>query len=276
MTESGRTIAVDASGSVYLTGTFSLIVDFDPGPAVFNLDSGGDSDMFISKLDSSGNYVWAKQFTDLGGFDYLLSIVLDLSGNIYTTGAFDGTTDFDPGADTTNLTATGDNDIFISKLDSSGNFVWAKHFWGVGNTVATSIGLDVSGNIYTTGYFAGSVDFNLGASNGIFNSAGSSDAFIAKLGLAPLQEENLNFFSKSKLSSINVYPNPNSGQFSLLSNNSFLNTTIIVRDILGQEMYRNNYKEIDRITLNLDGPVGMYFVEVINENRREVLKVIKE
>ena len=59
-------------------------------------------------------------------------IAVDSSGNVYTAGSFDGTTDFDPGVGTTNLTTNGNDDIYVSKLDSSGDLVWAKSFGSVG------------------------------------------------------------------------------------------------------------------------------------------------
>ena len=62
--------------------------------------------------------------------DESFSVAVDSSGNVYTTGYFTGTVDFDPGAGTANLTSNGQSDVFVSKLDSSGNYVWAKSFGG--------------------------------------------------------------------------------------------------------------------------------------------------
>jgi hypothetical protein len=94
--------------------------DFDPGAGTANLVSVGESDVFISKIDTSGNYVWAKSF---GGTDYDTgdSIAVDTIGNIYTTGAYQDTADFDPGAGTANLTSTGLEDVFIVKLNPLGS-----------------------------------------------------------------------------------------------------------------------------------------------------------
>ena len=131
-------IAIDpASGAIYTTGFFSATVDFDPGAGVFNLTSAGSGDIFISKLDASGNFVWAKQMGGIA-YDKCYSIAIDTAGSgaLYTTGVFEGTADFDPGAGTLNLTPAGQYDIFISKLDSSGNFVWAKRIGGTGRDVA--------------------------------------------------------------------------------------------------------------------------------------------
>ncbi len=177
----GSSIALDGSGNVYTTGNFFGTADFDPGAGVFNLTSAGYGDIFISKLDASGNFVWAKAMGGIGSNDGGSSIALDGSGNVYTTGYFFGTSDFDPGAGVFNLTSAGFEDIFISKLDASGNFVWAKSIGGAYQDNGSSIALDGSGNVYTTGYFFGTVDFDPGA--GVFNltSAGNYDIFISKL-----------------------------------------------------------------------------------------------
>jgi hypothetical protein len=155
-------VVTDSSGNVYTTGFFSGTVDFDPGAGTANLTSAGSDDSFISKLDSGGNYVWAKQ---LGGIsaELAIGISVDSSGNVYTTGTFQGTADFDPGAGTANLTSAGGDDSFISKLDSSGNYVWAKQLGSTGADVAYGVSVDSSGNVYTTGFFSGTVDFDPGA-----------------------------------------------------------------------------------------------------------------
>jgi hypothetical protein len=173
-------VVTDSSGNVYTTGVFSGTADFDPGAGTTNLTSAGNADIFISKLDSSGNYIWAKQLGGAGE-DRATSISVDSSGNVYTTGIFSGTADFDPGAGTTNLTSAGSADIFISKLDSSGNYVWVKQLGGTGEDQATDISVDSSGNVYTTGVFSGTADFDPGASTTNLTSAGSADIFISKL-----------------------------------------------------------------------------------------------
>src|SRR5207253_5519696 len=59
--DAGFSIAADTAGNVYTVGNFSGSVDFDPGPGVFTLNSAGSDDVFISKWDGFGNFVWAKQ-----------------------------------------------------------------------------------------------------------------------------------------------------------------------------------------------------------------------
>ena len=76
------------------------------------------------------------------------AVVIDGSNNIYTVGDFEGTADFDPGPGTFDLTSLGRTDVFVSKLDSSGNFVWARSLSGSSFARSHGIGLDTSGNVY--------------------------------------------------------------------------------------------------------------------------------
>ncbi len=174
----------DANGAIYSVGWFEGTVDFDPDPSNdYNLTSIANHDIFISKLNSSGNFVWAKQ---LGGpwFNKGMAIALDPigNGNIYLTGSFQDTVDFDPGAGVFELHSAGDYDIFISKLNRSGNFVWAKAMGGPSYQFGFSIALDLLGNIYTTGYFRGNCDFNPNPSETYFLNAPENDEiFISKL-----------------------------------------------------------------------------------------------
>ncbi len=175
----GLSIAVDVSGNVYTTGIFTGTADFNPGTGTFNLTSVGSNDVFVLKLNSLGNFVWAKQFGGSGN-DIVSSIALDNSANIYVTGSFSDTADFDPGTATFNLISTGNSSVFISKLNNSGSFVWAKQFGGSGYALGLSIAVHTSGNIYTTGDFYGTIDFNPGTGTSNLTSIGR-DIFISKL-----------------------------------------------------------------------------------------------
>jgi uncharacterized protein (DUF2249 family) len=173
-------LAVDASGNVVATGFYSGAADFDPSPLTYSLSSNGQLDAFVVKLNSSGNFVFAKNLGGAGS-DQAYSIALDGSGNIYTIGTYSGTADFDPSGSTYTLASAGNLDIFISKLDASGNFVFAKSIGGTGSDVGKSITTDASGNIYTTGSYSAVADFDPSVSTYTLASAGSTDIFISKL-----------------------------------------------------------------------------------------------
>jgi hypothetical protein len=178
--EYGKSIAVSSTGNVYITGNFVGQADFDPGAGTFNLTSGGFDEAFVSKLDASGNFVWAKQ---LGGSsnDYGYSIAIDGSQNVYTSGGFQGTSDFDPSAAIFNLTSTGNYDIYVSKLDINGNFVWAKNMGSTAQDIALCITVDGPGNVLTSGYFEGVADFDPSAVTYTLSSVNARDIFVSKL-----------------------------------------------------------------------------------------------
>lgn len=176
----GSSMQQDVSGNIYITGYFDSTVDFNPGLGVCNMTSSGQADIFISKLDASGNFIWAKQMGG-SGWDCGNSIVQDLSGNVFITGAFQGAADFDPSSAAYNLSASGYWATFIVKLDGSGNFVWAKKFDASNGCSA----IDQSKYLYTTGSFGGAVDFDPGS--GVYNltaSTGFSDIYVSKLDTA--------------------------------------------------------------------------------------------
>lgn len=227
-----RSTAVDANGNIYTVGSFGGTVDFDPGPGVFNMGCNGcmpccnPEDMFITKLDASGNFIWAKQ---IGGtqVDVALLIIIDNSANLYLTGWFTGTVDFDPGPATSNLTSVSGGSGFIVKLNSNGDFVWSvrtsaeigyklalnggdlwlsglkynganrnayiakytttgslafeKQFAGTSNITSCLIAVDGSSNVYATGFFNNTMDFDPGAGTVNLTSNGSTDIYLAKL-----------------------------------------------------------------------------------------------
>lgn len=176
----GLSIAVNSfSGDVYTIGQFYGTCDFDPGIEVYNITSNGDADIFISKLDSTGNFIWAHGIggtgTDIGN-----TISLNKAGgeDIFITGSFTGTYDFDPGLGTTIINTAGDNDIFISKFNSTGDFIWVKQIGGTGSEINAALALDLSGHVYLTGsYTSENLDFD---TIGLTNTEGYN-AFYSRL-----------------------------------------------------------------------------------------------
>ncbi|MDD3633052.1 MAG: SBBP repeat-containing protein [Candidatus Cloacimonetes bacterium] len=164
----GYGIATDSSGNSYVTGCFYGTASFGN----ITLTSGGGNDIFVAKLDSDGNWIWAQK---AGGTDsdFGYDIAIDSSGNSYVTGYFAGTASFGD----TNLTSGGGNDIFIAKLDSNGNWPWAQRAGGIYWDQGYSIAIDFSGNSYVTGFFYGTSSFG----NITLTSGGGNDIFVAKL-----------------------------------------------------------------------------------------------
>lgn len=174
-------ITADASGNIYTSGSFYGAPDFNPDKkGKYIMTSTGESDIFFLKLNPEGNFVWAKQVGSASG-DYGYKVYVDVSGFVYGTGQFYGTADFNPGSGTFSLTPNGICDLYSLKLDLNGDFVWAQHFGGASWTSGHAIKTDTDGNVYMTGYFYGTVDFNADPSANYFLTAnGADDSFIYK------------------------------------------------------------------------------------------------
>ena len=127
----GVAVTTDTSGNVYVTGAFYGTVNFDAGPAFYELTSQGTYDAFVAKYSSTGALVWAK---GLDGASTAIGtgIAVDSSGNVYVTGFYSGTVNFNPGPGAYDLTSAGGDDAFVVKLNSAGNFLWANSMGGSG------------------------------------------------------------------------------------------------------------------------------------------------
>lgn len=174
---------VEANGTVYITGTYGETMDFDPGPGTANLTVEGGKDVYILKLDASGDFVWVKDF---GGpdFDYSNDLLSDGSGDVYLWGEFSGTVDFDPGSGSASLTAQGSADLFMSKFDASGNHQWSVNFGGEANTVPYDLEIDNNGSVYVCGTFKGTGDFDPSAGVTELTGQGVIDSYIGKFSTA--------------------------------------------------------------------------------------------
>lgn len=177
--EVGDNIFVDGNGNVYIAGSFHDTVDFDPGPGTTNLTSSVNADIFFAKYDSNGDFVWAKSIEGTG-YKAVERLVVDGSGNIYLTGHFENTADFDPGIGISNLTSAGNLDMFFSKYDSEGNLIWAKNIGASGEDSGQDIFVNETGYVYITGYFYGTVDFDPGPGTTNLTATHSADIFFAK------------------------------------------------------------------------------------------------
>lgn len=174
--DDGFGIGLDGAGSVYVTGQFRGTADFDPGSGTFNLISAGGADIFVAKLTGAGNFVCAQRAGGTGD-DFGNALTVDGAGAVYVTGGFEGTGTIGPAT----LTSAGSRDVFVAKLDSACNFLWARRVGGALFDNPGGIVADGAGNVFTNGRFDGTADFDPGP--GTFNliSAGGSDAFVLKL-----------------------------------------------------------------------------------------------
>ena len=176
--DQGMGIVVDFDGYVYVTGFFRADTDFDPGVGT---DIHEGSGAFLSKLDTDGNFIWAKTWGKTTGpsSDVGLDVRLNMSAvQVFVVGYFDGTVDFDPGSGTTNLVSNGSTDVFITCFTYEGGFCWARGWGGTEGDTGFAVNTYPYPDLYVVGFFSGSVDFDPGAGSDI--QSGVNDAFLSK------------------------------------------------------------------------------------------------
>jgi hypothetical protein len=177
--DSGEGLAVDREGNVLITGQFT-------GPAVFHLEGqesylNGNDDVFVTKLSSEGAPKWVRAFTG-PGTNIGQAVATDRWNNVYVTGWFDEQIDADPDLALDIRTSIGDRDVFTIKLTADGRYCWASTLGGSEADEGMDVAVDPLGNVYTTGYFQGSVDFDPGADVYALRSTGDTrDIFVQKL-----------------------------------------------------------------------------------------------
>lgn len=315
--EVAKALDVDANGAAYIGGVFIDTVDFDPGPAVFQLSapnlsgfivkinadasfswakkigfetlevvkgknnrvylmgryfdsadlntdaavqmfySKGNSDLFFVNLDTSGNFIWAKSIGDAGE-DHLYCAQLHGNDDIYITGVYFDSTDLDPSAAKSMLYPKGSGDFYVAQYDSSGALKWANNYGSTNYDQAEDLCLDKVGNVYVTGQFYDSLDFDLSPS--VFNlySKGQQDPFILKIGsgtshIKSVQQSN---------PSITLYPNPSNGAFFMEVDEALENAQIAIFNAQGILVYQNTiFQKKQLITLPKQDP-GLYFLKV--------------
>ena len=226
--DSGKGIGLDSAANVYVTGDFVSLADFGP----YNLYSPDyTTDAFIAKLDTNGNWLWARRAGGTGE-DRGNGLSVDGAGNCYITGNFQGPADFgssllDPGP---NLSA-----IYAARLDSSGNWSWAvcavTGDYYSGPLEANAIANDGAGNCFAVGWFNGTACFG---SHNLTSTVTSSDVFIARLGFRPQSPANL--------------------AISVIGNNVLLTWDPVTVDTGGQPLIPEAYQVFSDASGNPEGP----------------------
>ena len=154
-------VAVDGANNVYVAGRFASInCDFNPGGTPDLHSTAGGLDSFLSKFDANGNFQWARTWGGTGA-DQANGLAVDGAGRVYVAGSFQGTVDFDPGSGTDSRTSNGKSDAWLSQFDANGNFQWAQT-WGGNDDDSSGVNVDRAGDVYASGWFAGTGAGGLG------------------------------------------------------------------------------------------------------------------
>jgi len=137
--------------------------------------------LFFTAMVAQGQSLhWVKPINGNAN-TFAQNIAVDAQGNSYVLGEFTESIDLDPSAAEHTLTSLGEYDIYVAKYDANGNFAWATHYGSTGAEATRYITVDTAGNIYATGQFSGTIDFDAGAGNTSFTNMGFGDIFVTKL-----------------------------------------------------------------------------------------------
>ncbi len=161
-------VVCDSLGNLYVTGYFQESAGF--GDEIVN--GNGDYDIYIAKLDIEGDWEWVATAGGYG-LDAGITLTRDNAGNLYAAGAFSASAFFG----STTLTSVGNQDVFVAKLDSNGNWLWAKKAGWTAYDNAYEIDTDQQGNVYVAGWFTNSGQFG----DIFITSGGNEDMYLAKL-----------------------------------------------------------------------------------------------
>ena len=177
----GHDVAYDAAGNAIYKGTFEGSINVDG--TIYRVD--GTRDAFILKTDPAGNIIFFKQL----GFDSVhptflepTAVATDANNNIYIIGSFAGD---EPDYGLVNFSLSGRYDVYVMKLDPSGNLIWATNFGGNDWDYGHGIAVDAAENVYVTGRAGDDTPFNFAGDTDLFFS---DQAFIARINSDGTQE----------------------------------------------------------------------------------------
>lgn len=176
-------VVVDSNDDVHITGKYNYDCDFDPGPGEDWYNGNTDGGTYYSKFDSDGNYIRVRVFSA----SYPFRLAVDSSDNIYLSGVFSGTAQFDPDGVFPEVIANGDRDCHISKFNPAGDLQWVRTWDSIATGDGTSgyvgcyVTVDDSDYIYSTGHFTSTADLDPDpVDEDIHISGGGRDAFVTK------------------------------------------------------------------------------------------------
>ena len=260
----------DLQGNIYCAGNYRGTVDMNLGNGTTNITSynSNSADGFLLKIDTSKNLTWVKSFGGLSGGVNPGGLSLDAQNNVYMSGVFVGTIDFDPSLSSSkSFTDANSGDIFINKLDSNGNFILANRF--ILHSYGNNYDLYANNNnIFLTGRFSDSCDFSTANSTQVRYSIGQADAFIYKLSQGPVNTKDI-----SSPKQVIISPNPSKGIFTI-SADDLEKYHFEFCDVQGRIItYSSISKKGNKLTVNLSSyPAGLYFVRYRIEDQFGIQK----
>jgi hypothetical protein len=183
LNNSGEFISVETVGNDAYDWFANVVVDGNGQVFISALNGSTDNPRLnpigrtvVMRLDNAGHIVPVAEFRGVSA-----NISLGTSGEVVVTGWFEGTVDVDPGPNQLNQTSVGNIDAIVVKLDAAGSLRWAAAYGGPGDDLLIASAVDSTGNVFSSGFFEGTADFDPGPDALSLTSAGGFDIFVARL-----------------------------------------------------------------------------------------------
>lgn len=262
-------VAVDAAGDVYITGGYMESVNFGN----IQLTSSGLSDIYVAKLDGSGNFLWAKSAGSFFDGEQGTRLSVDETGNLYVTGTYRGTVDFDLGPGIANIATNGATDVFVLKLTPSGAFIWVKGYGGTDDYEQIQSIAVRGGDIYTVGRMVGTMNFD---PNGYYYlTSGSANTYYPDYYIHKMSQNPAGISNMAGSLGVKVFPNPANDYVTItLTEKDKNEATVTVFDMQGKvvatEGVKNRTGQLDIRML----PGGSYMLKVQSGDKYAIQKIL--
>lgn len=268
--ETCQDIAIDNDGNIYAGGWFRETVDFNNGGAPLVLTSEGAEDSFLAKFNPAGDVLWVKQ---IGGenLEWTYNIAVDVLGDVYATGFFYDTVDFDPGPGVSNLTSASIEDIFLYKLSTDGDFRWAKRMGGPMSQSGYGLEIGASGDIFTTGTFRNTSDLDPEETVWNFTAVDGADGYLLKV-----DQTVISSVREAEQLELQLFPNPSVGNLTIAFEKPLHDAILRIRSVSGAIILDNIQLLGHQIELDISSqPAGLYLVEIQSGTIFQQMKWLK-
>ena len=268
----------DAAQNIYVTGSFSATLDFDPGPATLTLNA-SKTDVFLAKYSPAGISLWANRILS-ADLPQACKLFVDSTGNVLLGGYFVNYQDLDPGPFAADHYSKGEADLLMAKYESDGAYVWSRGFGGNYEDKITGICQNKQGSVYITGQFQDTLDFDPGPGTAEFIADPFSDnnaGFIARYTdlITGLKENDQTGFSLQ----VSLYPNPCADRSGLIvDHNDPEEISVQLFDVQGQEVQKPVYidTKAEQVFYSVFPPQpGLYLLSVKTKTMAKTIKLIR-
>lgn len=266
-----RDVDVDKDNNIVTHGFFTNDINPEPGNTATVIPTNGAEDAYTAKINADGEVAWLHTMGS-EGIEFAYGIATDPAGDIYVTGFYNNSPDFDPGNNEFLLPSAGLEDTYIVKYSSQGDFVWAKRTGGTSGDAGYGIDISNTGDVLVAGSFYDKADLDP-EPGGTLNiqSKGSSDIFILQI------EQTITSTADASTFAANwkLCPNPSPGILTLSGIEDFP-VTVSLMDMTGSKLSGPHFMHAGDAIMNFQQlPAGVYLVNVRSAKGSAVLKWIK-